>query len=180
MDAGQRWPRGVALLHWAAAALALATAGYGVYLLSPPDWSQRYIDRYIAGIAWHQTGGLAVLALALGWGTARLFVARPPRAGSPGARLAAGLVHCALFALLIVLPLSGYVGDALVGNDLRLIGGVTVPRLLRTDRELALVLSYVHKWGGFTLLGLAGLHLAGALRRALAPGDTTLRAMRPW
>lgn len=176
----RRWPLGIVLLHWSAALLTLATAGYAIYLLSPPDWSQRYIDRYMAGIAWHKTGGIAVLALALCWIAVRLRAGRPPLHGSPALRAAARAAHGALLLSLVVLPVSGYLADALAGNDLRLIGGIAIPRFLGADEGIGILLSQVHKWGGFALLGLVGLHVLGAVRHAFTRGDATLRAMAPW
>lgn len=164
-----RWPVAIVLLHWCTAALALATAGYGTYLLSPPDWSQPFIDRYEAGISWHKAGGLTVLALAACWIALRRRTPRPPLAARGSMRLLVLGVHGVLFALAILLPISGYAMDSLAGHGIALPGGATFPSLLPRSDRASMFLSYPHKWAGYALLGLACLHIAGALRRAVLP-----------
>lgn len=174
-----RWRGIIVLIHWSTAALALATAGYGIYLLSPPDWGQRYLDRYEAGIGWHKAAGLSVLALALAWIALRCRIARPPLAARGAMRRWVLGVHGLLLALLILLPASGYAMSALGGEGVALPGGLTIPPLLQRDDGASISFSYLHKWAGYTLLGLIGIHVAGALRHAVRPGDSTLRAMLP-
>ncbi|MEL7687181.1 cytochrome b/b6 domain-containing protein [Citromicrobium bathyomarinum] len=176
-----RWPVLVAMLHWSTAALALATAGYAIYLLSPPDWSQPYIDRYMAGIGLHKAGGLIVLTLALCWVALRMVTPRPPLAVHGGMRRFVLGVHAVLMALVILLPLSGYAMDGFAGHGLALPGNLAVPPLLPRSDAAATFLSYPHKWAGYALLGLVALHIAGALRHAVdtEKGDVLL-AMMPW
>src|SRR5690606_28991641 len=70
--AERRWPGAIVAVHWGTGLLALTVAGLAIYLLSPPDWSQPYIDRYMAWIGWHKLGGLLVLGLALFWVSVRM------------------------------------------------------------------------------------------------------------
>lgn len=168
------WPIAIVAIHWATALLALATACYGIYLLSPPEWSQAYIDRYFAGIHLHKIGGLAVLGLALCWLALRAAIPRPPLAARGGARRFVLGVHGALLGLMVLLPASGYLMDTLAGNGIALFGGFEIPSFLRRNDPASVMLSYFHKWAGFALLGLAALHAAGGLRHLFRPakGDT--------
>ncbi len=50
------WAPPLILLHWMTGLLALAVAVLAAFLLSPPQWTQAYIDRYIALITWHRLG----------------------------------------------------------------------------------------------------------------------------
>ena len=177
--APRRWPPAIIALHWATAILVLATAGWGIYLLSPPDWSAPYIARYYAGIGWHKAGGLSVFALALCWIAVRRRIPRPPLPAQGAMRLFIGGVHGLLLALAILLSMSGYVMDGLAGHGLALPGGFSLPALLPRNEDASAALSYPHKWAGYTLLGLVTLHVGGALLRASRPGDTVLRAMLP-
>ncbi|WP_336980741.1 cytochrome b [Altererythrobacter fulvus] len=173
------WSLPVILLHWVTGGLTLAVAGLAVFLLSPPEWSQFYIDRYMAWIGWHRLGGLAVLLLAAGWIALRRLKPRPPRTGGPHMQAAAILAQGLMLALLIALPVSGYLMDALINPALELPGGVSLPSPLPRHQTFSIALSYIHKWGGFALLGIAALHIAAALWHGLRPGDRTLRAMLP-
>lgn len=178
-DDTHRWPRRLILLHWTTGMLALAVALLAVVLLSPPDWSQPYVDRYMTGIGWHKLGGLLTLLLTIIWVAMRIFTPRPPRIGEPLHRLAAHLAHLFLLLLLILLPVSGYVMDALLNAQVELPAGVSLPSLLSRNEQLSLTISYAHKWAGFALLGLAALHIAAALAHTRRRGDQTLRRMMP-
>lgn len=171
-----RWPRVAILLHAVTAGLALATALYGLWLLSPPEWSAPYVARYMAGIPFHKAGGIAAFAFALAWGGTRLSLGRPPRPGGAWTQGIARVVHGALVLLLLALPVTGYLADTLSGSALLLPGGIMVPRVLPADPAWSIAFSYCHKWGGFALLALAGLHLAGAARHFLA---ARIAAARP-
>lgn len=173
------WSLPVILLHWVTGGLTLAVAGLAVFLLSPPEWSQSYIDRYMAWIGWHRLGGLGVLLLAAVWISLRCLRPRPLRTGSPNMQFAAIMAQGLMLAFLIALPVSGYLMDALINPALELPGGVSLPSPLPRHQTFSVALSYIHKWGGFALLGIVALHIAAALWHGLRPGDRTLRAMLP-
>jgi cytochrome b561 len=173
--AERRWPSVIVAVHWGTGLLALTVAGLAIYLLSPPDWSQPYIDRYKAWIGWHKLGGLLVLDLALFWAAMRRRAARPPAIGGPPARL----VHSALLVLILALPVSGYLMDAFVNARLELPFGIGIPSPFARHDGPSIALSYLHKWGGWFLVGLAAAHAIAATGHAMRPGDSVLRAMMP-
>ncbi len=179
-DRIDHWPPSLVLLHCATAILALMVAALAVFLLSPPNWSQLYVDRYMAWIGWHRLGGLVVLLSGIFWIVVRIRTPRPPRRGAPWVRRASRLTHAALLSLLIALPVSGYVMDSLVNAWLVLPMGISLPSALSRHEELSIATSYAHKWGGFALLGLAAMHIVAALVHAMRPGDRTLQRMLPW
>lgn len=173
--AERRWPITIVAVHWTAGLLAFAVAGFAIYLLSPPDWSPRYIDRYMALIGWHKFGGLLVFGLALFWAVVRRHTPRPSAVGGRAARI----VHGTLLVLLIALPVSGYVMDAFVNAVLELPIGMSIPSPLTPNETASIALSYAHKWGGFAFIGIAAAHAAAAIGHAMRPGDRVLRAMAP-
>jgi len=152
------------LIHWGAAGLSLTAAGVALFLLSPPNWSEFYVQRYMAGIEHHKTMGLLALVLAAAWPIARTV--RRPRPGAEWERALAKVVHLGLFASLITLPVSGYLSSTLYGNGLTL-SGLTVPPLLPENRALAAALHLLHKLGGYAFLALASLHTVAALTHVL-------------
>lgn len=156
---------GETLIHWGAAGLTLTAAGVALFLLSPPNWSEIYVQRYMAGIEHHKTMGLLALVLAVAWPIARTV--RRPRPGPETEQALAKVVHLGLFASLIILPVSGYLSSTLFGNGLTLSGLATLPPLLPENRAMAAALHLVHKWGGYVFLALAALHTVAALTHAL-------------
>lgn len=174
-----RWPRPIILLHWTTGTMAMVVAALAVFLLSPPDWSQLYVDRYIAWIGWHKLGGLLVLLPAATWIVARRRTPRPPRAGGRLIQRAAHLTHLAILTLLIALPISGYLMDSLVNAQLELPAGVSLTSPFPRHEALSIAMSYAHEWGGLALLGLTAMHIIAALARACRRGDRTVGKMLP-
>lgn len=102
------------LLHWTVAALVLVQIGLGF----GSDWSERSLsDRLLDQ---HVRVGLMILALMvlrLSW---RLAVPAPPMPADVTGwrRRVAGLTHKTLYALLLAMPVAGYVLWAWTGPTL--------------------------------------------------------------
>lgn len=173
--AERRWLGAIVAVHWGTGLLALTVAGLAIYLLSPPDWSQPYIDRYMAWIGWHKLGGLLVLGLALFWVSVRMRMPRPSAVGGRAARI----VHGTLLVLLIALPVSGYVMDSFVSAQLELPLGISIPSPFARNETASIALSFAHKWSGWAFIGIAAAHAVAAIGHAMRPGDRVLRAMMP-
>lgn len=81
-------------------------------------------------------------------------------------RRLAACVHWTMYALLLLLPASGYVIWVWMEASMDVFGLFTLPRLFtppgedETGRAIAW---YVHYWGGWMLAGLAALHVSTAL-----------------
>ncbi|HUD40364.1 MAG TPA: cytochrome b/b6 domain-containing protein, partial [Dokdonella sp.] len=112
---------------------------------------------------------LMLVALRLAWrwrhGTPRHA---PPGVAAGHWRIARG-VHRLLYALLLMLPLSGYVIWIWMGADRALIGPLQVPALFTppADDETGRAWAwYLHVYGAWVLIGLVVLHAAAALRHA--------------
>lgn len=102
---------------------------------------------------------LALTLLRLAW---RVSADLPPcpTGMSRAARSATRLVHAALYLLLLVLPLSGYVKLAALGFQILLFGSLPLPAL-PFDPELAAAARILHA-AAAALLGLLLLGHAGA------------------
>lgn len=115
----------------------------------------------------YQLGMLLVLlmVLRLAWRLAR---------GTPGVQAGASAwrrrlvvcVHGALYALMFLLPISGYVIWVWMQAPMDVFGWFDVPRLFvapANDESGRALAWYVHVWGGWLLIGLAGMHIGAAL-----------------
>lgn len=108
----------------------------------------------------------------------RLCVATPalPQAMGSPARFAAHAVHGALYALLLLLPLSGYVKLAALGYEVMLFGTLPLPAL-PFDPDVAALARRLHTLGA-SLLGLLVVgHVAAALFHARLFGQSVLGRM---
>ncbi len=159
------------LLHWSMAALILALLVLGTVLTSiKPNLS----TLWLYGL--HKTLGLTTLSLA----PIRLIwhrISPPPRAlGPPNhwQNRAARATHRALYALMLAIPLSGWIASSATGLDVVIFGQITLPPITPTSEPLENAGFAIHGILTKLLMALLTLHIAGAVLRSLK-GDGTLR-----
>ena len=93
-------------------------------------------------------------------------------------RLAAHAGHAALYGLMVVIPLSGWLMSSAKGFQTVWFGVLPIPDLVGKDKELGDLLQQVHQALNLLLmLTLAG-HVAAALWHHFVLKDDTLRRMR--
>ena len=163
-------------LHWLIAALILAMAWLGLTMGGMPNGPDK-----IATYALHKSIGLSILALAalrLGW---RLYAGAPaPVAGMPRwqERIAA-MTHAALYALLLALPLTGWLLNSAAGFPLQWFGLFNLPSIAARDEALHALAVQTHEVLFWTLAVLVLAHAAAAFHHHLFLGDATLARMLP-
>ena len=133
-------------------------------------------------IALHKSLGLLLLAvvpLRLAW---RLTLGRRPghTSNDPAPlRLAASGAHLALYGLLVVTPLLGWLFVDAKGMELSLFG-TPVPALALYDRALAWTIYGVKQWAAYGLLALIAAHAAAAIGyHSVIRKDGVLRSILP-
>lgn len=130
--------------------------------------------------AWHFTLGLLVLVLTIARigvrlaGTTPAIHPEPPR----WQQLAGRLTHLLIYAMLILLPLAGWLALGAAGKPIPFLG-LELPPLLAPDKELAGTIKSLHKTAGTAAYYLLGLHAAAALFHHYVQGDNTLVRMLP-
>jgi cytochrome b561 len=161
------------VIHWGMAAGVLGMLVLGLRL---SDMQPGLANLWLYGL--HKSIGLILLALVL----LRILWHRisPPPAplGPPGGleqRLARA-VHLALYALLVAVPLSGYVASSATGLDVMLFDRWVLPPLAPVSAAWEDAGFAAHDLLTKLLMAVILLHVAGALKRALG-GDGTLRRM---
>jgi cytochrome b561 len=122
----------------------------------------------------------AVVAVRLVW--RQVSPPPPPVAGhAPWERTFAKLVHFAFYALLLVMPVAGWIALSSFGEPINVWGMVSLPALpVPQDPELGEAIFEMHGASGVTLLVLIALHAAAALKHTLADKDGTLYRMLPF
>lgn len=170
-----RWP--ARLLHWTMAALVLAMLAAGVLMV------QGGVDRATqnALFLFHKNVGVVLFVLIL----VRLVYRwrhrpAPLPADVPAwQRRGAALSHGALYALLVIMPVTGYVRVKAGGFPIEMLDALGVPALVPRSDALAEVAKTIHQYGGWTLAALVGLHIAAALYHGLVRRDGVFSRMWP-
>ena len=88
------------------------------------------------------------------------------------------IVHIALYALMLMIPIAGMALLNSTGKPL-LIFGQELPTLIETNRALSATIRERHALLGFTLLTLITVHTAAALFHHYVIKDNTLAHMMP-
>lgn len=156
----QRYTRIAIALHWLLAAALIYQLALGWWMLdvpkSPPGLRAGWFN-------WHKSIGLtlaAVVLLRLAW---RLAHPMPAHAGVPAwQRNAAEASHALLYACMLLIPLSGYLGSAFSGYPVRYFGMV-LPAWAGAWPAGKQFMSALHDGAVWLFMGLVALHVAAAL-----------------
>ena len=172
-----RWGAVARFFHWSVALLIVAQATIGLYMIGLP-LSLAKLKMFLL----HKSLGLTVFALVLLRLAWRLCDARPlPPAGMAAwQQRLARLTHLALYLLLVVMPLSGWVFNSASGFPLPWFGLVQLPAIAPTSKPLAAAALLVHKTAFWSLMALLALHVGAALDHHWRVGDDVLRRMLPF
>ncbi|MEO1046519.1 MAG: cytochrome b [Pseudomonadota bacterium] len=171
----QRYHAVAQLLHWVMAFAIITIVAIGLF---HDGWSDE-----VKGVTMrlHKSLGITIFVLALfrlGW---RLTHKPPPYEPPLPAwqKALATAVHWLFYALMIGLPIGGYLMSS-GGSRPMLWFGIELPKV-PIDRESTLweMAHSGHSWGGYIMAGLIGLHIAAAGYHLLAGMDNSVERMMP-
>lgn len=163
-------------LHWITALAVLGLLSVGLWMVGLPLGLLK-----LKVYAWHKWIGMAVLALT----TARLLWRwRHPPPALPGSlrdweRRLAPIAHWTLFALLLAMPLSGWMMNSAAGVGLYWFGYVPIPDLVPRDPDLFAALKTVHKVLSRLLIAVVALHVGAVIYHDVLRRDGVFRRMWP-
>ena len=131
--------------------------------------------------AWHFMLGLSVFFLVSMRLLARLTSPAPRIQPDPPGwqKTSANVMHYALYALMIGMPLAGWLVLSAAGKPIPFFFGLHLPALIDKDVELAGLIKEIHETGGTIGYFLIGLHAVAALFHHYILRDNTLRRMLP-
>jgi cytochrome b561 len=120
---------------------------------------------------------LIIVLLRLGY---RLVKGAPPPDPTipPLLKLAGHLTHWAVYALLLLVPMLGWIGISLF-PALGIFGLFSLPSITPVDPALSKQVLALHGLSARLLMALVVLHIAAALWHHVIRKDTTLRRMLP-
>lgn len=156
-----RYSKVAIALHWAIAILVIANIAFAMLTEDLPEATHKFF------MGLHLTFGIIILFLAvirILWRLTHRPPAKPVDLASWEVLLAR-IVHFIFYALLILLPLSGWIWMSAKGNPISMFGLFDMPSLpVEQSKNLAHVMHDRHEIMGLTMLGLVVLHLVGALK----------------
>ncbi len=150
-------------LHWVVA-ISLTAALVLAWVLP-----RKSAPGYDALLELHKSIGMMVLLLVV---PRLLWRLRNPVAPALGltvleARLSE-LTHWALYAVMLLIPLSGYLFASAQGQHLDFFGLFTAASPLPTNSAVSRPLEFLHKSGQYVVYGFVGLHVLAASPRSAA------------
>ena len=164
------------LLHWSVVILLAVQFLLAELADELPDGVEK-----LAMLGRHRSVGITILVIALlrlGW---RLFDRPPAMPPMPAwQRAAAAATHWGLYAILIAMPLSGWMMSSAEDSPVSWFGLVHIPSLVMPSESLGDLLHDVHEVLAGALLFLVGLHVLAALKHQFVDRDGLLARMLPW
>lgn len=164
------------LLHWGSALIVVGLFALGLWMV---DLSY-YHSWYRTAPDIHKSVGIAFVLVTFIRLVYRFSVRYPATLTSHSRleRLAAKAVHAAIYGLLLVMFVSGYLITTAKGEPLVVFGGlIEIPSLVSGFDNLEDLAGEIHEIAAFTLVGLALLHAAAALKHHFIDRDETLLRM---
>ena len=174
-DSEPRYRMSAILLHWLTVLAILCAVPLGKMLEHPPQGWGDTLYRL------HWSFGMLVLYLWVFRFANRIIGGAPPpyEGLTSMEKLLSGVVHLALYALLFLAPLLGWLGKSAYGGEITVFGLFNMPRLLGQDEALAKQLLGFHKLAVKALIACILLHVAGAMNHLIIRRDGVMRRMLP-
>jgi cytochrome b561 len=171
------WSPAFKLFHWSTAAMIL-----GMFVLGWVAVSYTLSPTKLELFKWHKSAGLLILAwvlLRLAWRATHRGPGLPAVMGRHE-RWAAHLAHALLYALMIAMPISGWIINSASDFPLKWFGLFRVPQLIGPNKGVQDSAELVHLMLFWTLLVVLVVHVAAALRHHFIRRNDVLRRMLPF
>jgi cytochrome b561 len=163
-------------LHWAMALAIFGLLALG-FVMSDMPLSPEKLQYF----SWHKWAGVSVFFLVwirLIWRVITPPPAYPNSISRPLQILAHG-GHFLLYALMLVIPLSGWLMSSAKGVQTVWFGVWPLPDLLSRDKELGKLLEWIHGSLNWVLIALIVGHVGAALKHHFIDRDDILTRMLP-
>jgi len=165
------------LFHWITALLILSTIPAGFIMI------QQGIDRSLQNtlFIYHKNVGVLLLFIVL----ARLIYrwthppAPLPTTVPDWQRRIASVSHVTLYALLIIMPIAGYIRVKAGGFPIEALDAMNIPSLVPRSDGLADAAKAVHYFAGLAITGLVALHIAAAAFHGIIKRDGVFSRIWP-
>lgn len=174
MESRHRYDKFSVLLHWTMALLLLGQIGLGLWMLELPKDSSGQ-RTYWFNI--HKSVGMllgVLVLLRLIWAALRQAV--PSWPASVFSQALARCNHRLLYALMVLLPVTGFLGSVFSGYPIRFFGQ-KLPKIGERWEQGKELMSLLHEWSAYGLMLLIAMHLLGVIYHQLIIKDALIRRM---
>ena len=168
---------GVAIvLHWIIGLAILVSLSVGLYMVDL-SLSPTKLRLY----SWHKWAGVTIFSLVLIRCIWRITHPAPPLPYSMPhwQRVVAEGTHYLLYALMIAIPLTGWLMSSAKGFQTVYFGVLPLPDLLDKNKELGETLTLVHRYLNYLMITIIGAHIGAALKHHFVDKDDILLRMLP-
>lgn len=171
------YTRTAIFLHWLSALMIIASFTLGLSMVDLP-LSPKKLQWY----SWHKWMGVTIfmlVAFRLFW---RIGHAPPPLPDAMPLwqKNAAHVTHWTLYALLLLIPLTGWFRSAAAGLQVVYLGVLPLPNPISVDKPLGEQLKLVHMSLNYLMALLVFTHVAAALKHYFVDKDDILARMIPF
>lgn len=174
----ETYSTGARHFHWWTALLIAIQLPLGMYMVSygaRTNFAVPTGQMYDA----HKLIGMLILLFVIARLSYRLLNGAPGDEPTlaPWQRLVSHITHWAIYALLLIVPLLGWLATSAYGPFQPF--GIPLPRLLGDSQDLAARLFMAHKASAILLLLLVAMHFGAAMFHYLIRKDGVLNRMWP-
>ena len=153
------------LLHWGSAAVLIALLAVGIYMAGLPDDAEGRGQLY--GL--HKSFGVVAMVLIIArlvWLRITPAPALPDVFEAKEQRVVKG-IQALLYAVMVIVPLSGYLMSNAGGYPIHFFGLFEMPALVGESKALGGFVHEAHWIMGYAMVALVLLHMAGAIKHRL-------------
>lgn len=162
------------LLHWLMALVIFGLIALGLVMADMP-----FSPEKLQYFSWHKWAGVSIFVLV--WVRLAWRVLNPPPTYpdtmSPLVQKLAHGGHHLLYALMVVIPVTGWLMSSAKGVQTVWFGVLPIPDLLSKDKELGKLLEEVHASLNWFLMFILAGHVAAALKHHFIDKDDVLTRM---
>lgn len=150
--------------HWLLAALLIGQIAFGWFLTTIP----RGTPMRSFWVNTHKSTGLVIAAIILLRILWRLTHTPPPLPAFMPVweRVAARCSHAMLYALMVIMPVSGYVASNFSKYGIKFFNAVKLPPWGVDDRHIYAIFNSIHVVAGYAFAALIAVHVLAAIRHA--------------
>lgn len=163
------------VLHWVIAALFVIQ----YYLVYRREYFPNDTNEKLQYLLLHKSLGLSVLVLAFAMLAWRRVGIRPsmPSSMSPLELTLARYMHIALYAAMLIMPISGILMSLFGGYPVSFFGLFELPKFDNKNETLGSLFYITHVWSSYAIIPLVAGHTTAALYHHYVKKDDVLKRM---
>jgi len=165
------------IIHWLMAFLIIGLLSLGIYM---DNFLSHDAPNRFEIYSLHKSFGVIALVLIFVRIFNRFIQLTPalPEGLPKIEKIAAKITHFALYILMILMPLSGYLMSNSFGFEVHLFS-LKMPNLIAVNPRIGGYFSMIHLYSAYTMIALLSLHIVGALKHRFfdKPENDVLKRM---